>query len=184
MDEAQVRTSIQKYVHPRIYTCRETAVYEATSAETSYSDNCYYRVTGLIKASNIKGDEINLPKCVRARFLPTVPRICAMIVRSRVLPLLYSRRLSSPNPVLHEMENFGSCEIATLLRQTFRMKLLPLAVKKTQVIMREGTVTKSSQKRAEKLWTFQMLNSAESEGPPAFNNIYNERNPRRRFKRK
>jgi len=49
-------------------------------------------------------------------------------------------------------------------------------LEKTQVSQEEGVATKSSQKKAEKTSTLQMLN-AESKGPPAFNNIYNERNP-------
>jgi len=50
-------------------------------------------------------------------------------------------------------------------------------LEKTQVSQEERVATKSSQKKAKKTSTLQMLNTAESKGPPAFNNIYNERNP-------
>lgn len=46
---------IHKHRYIDTYTYREAASYEATSAETSYSDNCYYRVTGLIRSIKCKG---------------------------------------------------------------------------------------------------------------------------------
>lgn len=38
----------------KTHTHHEAASYEATSVETSYSDNCYYRVTGLIRSIKCK----------------------------------------------------------------------------------------------------------------------------------
>lgn len=53
---ARVHGCTRDRVHICIkYTYSETASYEATSVETSYSDNCYYRVTGLIRSIKCKG---------------------------------------------------------------------------------------------------------------------------------
>jgi len=54
-EQVYVRVHRRTRAHVRRTHVREAAVYEATSAETSYSDNCYYRVTGLIRSIKYKG---------------------------------------------------------------------------------------------------------------------------------
>lgn len=87
--------------------------------------------------------------------------------------------------VLPEPENFDSHEIAmSSSRQTFRMKLPSVDKdgkddiwKRGRVSKEKGIATKNSQRRVKKTWTLQMLKTAGFKEPPAFNNIYNEKDP-------
>lgn len=98
-----MRTRIQAHVHSararahiRIRTCtsREAASHEATSAETSYSDNCYYRVTGLIRSIKCKGRRsksygypCTIPRpSFRAFITLACPRVSPPLVSAGVRP--------------------------------------------------------------------------------------------------
>lgn len=146
------------YVDTHIYTYREAASYEATSVETSYSDNCYYRVTGLIRSIKCKGR-----RSKSYEYPCTIPIIVSYIYRGPMsaCSLVCILRNCHCKIVLHEPENFDSHEIAmSLSRQTFRMKLLSEdgskddAWKRHRVSKEEGVATKSSQKRVKKLGRF------------------------------
>jgi len=102
-----------------------------------------------------------------------------MVVRPRALPFVSSETVIGRDPVPHEMENFASrarlqlCPDKPLARSYSRWRYAG---------HREaGSDGKSPEKEKEREGKnpgrFKYRAAPKSGGPPAFNNIYNERNP-------
>lgn len=122
----QVYARVHGCTRDRVYICikytySETASYEATSVETSYSDNCYYRVTRLIRSIKCKGRR---SKSYEHRY--TIPVVLLCLYHNHMSTHKYDF-LQTCKIVPHELENFEPHEIATSSRQTFRINLLLVA---------------------------------------------------------
>ena len=121
----KIRTHIYAHAHARTHTHNEAASDEATSVETSYSDNCYYRVTGLIRSIKCKGRRSKSYEypCTILTVVPHVHHchMSAHIICSHISTIIFFETIIKIVP--HESENFESHEVATSSRQTFRIKL-------------------------------------------------------------
>lgn len=98
---AHVTERVHVYdAHTRIrtYTSREAASHEATSAETSYSDNCYYRVTGLIRSVKCKGRRSKSYKypCTIPGPLSGIVFVCLVCVHACPTRCIFQRLAKSP----------------------------------------------------------------------------------------
>lgn len=109
--------------HANIHTHREAADYEATSAETSYSDNCYYRVTGLIRSIKCKGRRsksyeypCTIPTCPSHAYYRTV--VCPPVLPS----VFFKTAIAKPRCTNRRTWN-SRTKTVTSSRQTFRMTL-------------------------------------------------------------
>lgn len=115
------RTAVYSYVS------RSSRNHRATSVQSSYSDNCYYRVAGLIRSIGTGrrgGGEVNL-KNSPARFGQSsyTPGGGSLYTPARYGDIFRDSAKLSLQIVRHEPENFAVHGSLTSLRQTFWTEL-------------------------------------------------------------